>query len=110
MSDFFCIPSSAAQRKSDSLQDRIDALEREKEGTEQSLEEAVIQVLHPGHFGSTSGTMFLCSQGSCAAQGLHASSFLLDQAEIVKAELEELEDERKKVRASVGGSRLCSHR
>lgn len=35
---------SAAQRKSDSLQDRIDALEREREDTEHSLEEAVLQV------------------------------------------------------------------
>lgn len=34
----------AAQRKSDSLQDRIDSLEREKEDVEQSLEEAVLQV------------------------------------------------------------------
>lgn len=29
---------AAAQRKSDSLQDRIDSLEREKEDVEQSLE------------------------------------------------------------------------
>ena len=36
--------SVAAQIKSDSLQDRIDALEREKEDYEQSLEEAVLQV------------------------------------------------------------------
>ncbi len=36
--------SVAAQRKSDSLQDRIDALEREKEDVEQSVEEAVLQV------------------------------------------------------------------
>lgn len=36
---------SAAQRKSDSLQDRIDALEREREDVEHSLEEAVLQVL-----------------------------------------------------------------
>lgn len=36
--------SLAAQRKSDSLQDRIDALEREQEDVEQSLEEAVLQV------------------------------------------------------------------
>lgn len=34
----------AAQRKSDSLQDRIDALEREREDAEQSLEDAVLQV------------------------------------------------------------------
>lgn len=34
----------AAQRKSDSLQDRIDALEREREDAEQSLEDAVMQV------------------------------------------------------------------
>lgn len=36
--------SAAAQRKSDSLQDRIDALEREKDEFEQNLEEAVLQV------------------------------------------------------------------
>lgn len=35
----------AAQRKCDSLQDRIDALEREREEAEQNLEEAVLQVL-----------------------------------------------------------------
>lgn len=34
----------AAKRKSDSLQDRIDALEREKEDEEQILEDAVLQV------------------------------------------------------------------
>lgn len=34
----------AAKRKSDSLQDRIDALEREREDAEQSLEDAVLQV------------------------------------------------------------------
>lgn len=39
----------AAQRKSDLLQDRIDALEREKEDVEQSLEEAVLQVLQQKH-------------------------------------------------------------
>lgn len=36
---------TAAQRKCDSLQDRIDALEREREEAEQNLEEAVLQVL-----------------------------------------------------------------
>lgn len=35
----------AAQRKSDSLQDRIEVLEREQEDVEQSLEEAVLQVI-----------------------------------------------------------------
>lgn len=40
---FLCV-SVAAQRKSDSLQDRIDALEREKDEAEQNLEEAVLQV------------------------------------------------------------------
>lgn len=35
---------TAAQRKCDSLQDKIDALEREREEAEQNLEEAVLQV------------------------------------------------------------------
>lgn len=38
--------SVAAQRKFDSLQDRIDALQREKEDVELSLETAVLQVFN----------------------------------------------------------------
>lgn len=37
--------SLAAQTKSDSLQDRIDALVREREDAEQSLEDVVLQVV-----------------------------------------------------------------
>lgn len=73
---------AAAQRKSDSLQDRIDSLEREKEDVEQSLEEAVLQV-----FSLTN----IQKDNDCILLMLTYIRFCcaLPQTETAKAELEE---------------------
>lgn len=88
---------TAAQRKSDLLQDRIDALEREKEDVEQSLEEAVVQVLCQKHTYlekslSCLNNIFMEEFDQICVYMLMLCLFL--QAETAKAELEE---ERRKV-------------
>lgn len=73
---------AAAQRKSDSLQDRIDSLEREKEDVEQSLEEAVLQV-----FSLTNSQKIMIISYWCWLRIRFCCA--LPQAEMAKAELEE---------------------